>query len=485
MRCPVPTRVLMTSDIAPRVRFTDEELIGIKDRNPVDAVAGQWVALRSRRRDAYVGPCPMCSGDPRSKTAMRFECDADKWVCAVCQDGGDVIKLMQKREGIGFAMAVERLGGVREEVITPAIAKRRGALDYRRDALPAADPIAFPAGYVDEALRVAYVAGWRESMRKDGYANAARERERKRLYDAFWTRGVWFQSTPVERYLAARGLVLPDNARIKYIADMPMFADGRERDPLLVHRGPAMLAALIDAAGTFRGLHITWLDPHGYKGKAAIINPGTGEVLPSKKMRGTKLGTYIDLGGVGNPERMIAGEGIETVGAVYTALVRARRDVSRTAFRASGDLGNLAGRALNTIAHPTLKSAAGRAQRVPGPDPDLNSIAMPMSDSVKTLVLLGDGDSDPFLTRNATERARRRHFREGREVRVRFAPDGKDFDDLIKNHSATAEDQPREEETTMTTNTPPYDDIASLIESSDSDLADAPAPRAWGGPHGE
>ena len=88
--------------------ISDDALNALKERNPVDVVASQWVALRTRRRGKYVGPCPVCSEDPQSRSAMRFECDADKWVCAVCQDGGDVIKLVMKHERAEFAPAASR-----------------------------------------------------------------------------------------------------------------------------------------------------------------------------------------------------------------------------------------------------------------------------------------------------------------------------------------------------------------------------------------
>jgi hypothetical protein len=299
-----------------------------------------------------------------------------------------------------------------------------------------------PAPYnATDALRVAWCAGWSEGRNRDLYADKMRERERKRLYH-FWAgpEGApiarhWIGS-PVEHYLVdVRGVSLPANARLKYHPDMPLFADGRENEPLLVHRGPAMLAAFRDGAGTFRGLHITWLDPRGPKGKASVHHPESGEVLPSKKMRGSKAGCYLDLGGQGEPQRMFAGEGIETVGAVHEALRRGGRDLYGVAFRAAGDLGNLGGKAIDQLSHPTLKTDKGRARRVPGPDPDLTSPAMPVPDSVTELVFLGDGDSEPFLTRNALERATRRNAREGRIIRARFAPAGLDYDDMIQGKS--------------------------------------------------
>ncbi|WP_316173553.1 MULTISPECIES: CHC2 zinc finger domain-containing protein [unclassified Bradyrhizobium] len=410
--------------------ITDDALNALKDRISVDAVASEWVTLR-RKGKGYVGPCPICSDDPHSKTAMRFECTGDKWICAVCPDAGDVIKLMMKREAIGFRDAIERLGGAKEEAPTPKLARMAG-----KRAFNSADGRSMPdvpAPYdADAALRVAWCAGWTDGRKADETNAIYRERERKRLHDAFWLPAKHWLGTPVEAYLRGRSVILPRNAQVRYHPSMPMFADGREDRPTLLHRGPAQLAAFFDAGQVFRGLHITWLDPSGPKGKAAIINPETGELMPAKKMRGTKAGCYIDLGGAVAPRRIIAGEGIETVAAVCTALYRAGRDLSSTAFRAAGDLGNLAGKASVSLPHPTLKDGSGKPRKVPGPEPDMASRAMPVPDGVSELVLLGDGDSEPILTRLALERASHRHAKEGRTIRAAFAPDGTDFNDLIK-----------------------------------------------------
>jgi hypothetical protein len=389
--------------------ISDDQLNALKERNPVDAVAGQWVKLRTRRAGKYVGPCPVCSEDPQSRDAMRFECDADKWVCAVCQDGGDVIKLVMKREGIDFKAALDRLGGVREERPSPGLAHKAGVRAYR-DGEAMGEP---PAPFCDDtALRMAWVGGWTEARRRAEYENFARNRERDRLI-GFWKKAAPWRGSLVETYLEWRGLLVPDNARLRCHPTMPYLADGREQSEL-VHEGPAMLAPI---QGTNGGMHITWLAADG-RGKASVV--------PAKKVRGSKAGGFLDLGGAEGAERLVAGEGIETVLAAYTALVRAKRNsLARTAFRAGIDLGNLAGKALSTIAHPTLTTPNGRPQRVPGPEPDLESPAMPVPDYVTELVLLGDGDSDPFLTRNAMERARARHALPGRVVRVIFPDESK------------------------------------------------------------
>lgn len=417
--------------------MSDDQISALKARNRVSDVAGAWVRLRQRREGAYVGPCPICSREPQSKTASRFECDDESWVCAVCEDGGDVIKLVQKREGVDFVTALERLGGLRAERPTPQIARRRGMKDFAAGVM-IDDPLNVPPAYDgDAALVAAWREGWLLARRRADYAAFARKRERERLY-GFWEAARVHSAgddAMHRRYLRHRGLLAPPNAKLRAHPDMPLFADGRENEPRLLYRGWAMLAAIAGADGRFAGLHITWIDLARPKGKLVLVDPETGEAAAAKKVRGSKAGGYIDLGGApdagGAYRRMFAGEGIETVLTPYTTLVRAGRLRAGDGFRAGIDLGNLAGRAIETVPHPVLKTAAGRAQRVPGCDPDMAAPSMPVPESVHELVLLGDGDSDPVLTRNAIERAARRHAREGRDIRQAFAPADKDFNDLV------------------------------------------------------
>jgi len=412
-------------------RLSPDQLNALKDRHPVADLAAQWVTLRRKRAGEYVGPCPICSDDPHSKTAARFKCDSNKWLCAVCSDGGDVIALVMKRDGVDFAGAIERLGGVRAEAVTPPVAERRG-LQAHRSGAGIGD---CPAEY-DDSLSAAWCRGWRSGEKRAGYAAMARERERQRLLNFCAGARPYHDAPALQAYFRGRGLdAPPPGARLGWHPDMPYFADGRENEPLLIHRGSAMLAPILAPGDRFAGMHITWLDANGPKGKARLIHPETGAELPAKKVRGSKAGGWIDLGGCHPADlniRMIAGEGIETVMAVHTALRRAGRDLSRTLFRSGVDLGNLCGRALETVRHPALKDAAGRARRVPGLEPDLAAPAMPVPSGISELILLGDGDSDPFLTHTAMARAAARHAQPGRRVAVRFAPDGKDFDDMIE-----------------------------------------------------
>jgi hypothetical protein len=371
----------------------------IADLNAHTDLRGLAEQLGARLNKRGVGTCPLCGG---GKTAQRFELKdhESRWVCAVCDDGGDAIKLVMKARGIDFPAAVDWLGGARQ--IDPAEAARRereiAAKRARREA---------------EAARY-------------------REAERRRLYD-MWSRaepGV--ASAALNAYFALRGVGFFADLPLRFAADVPYF-DGEVEDergrkePRLIYRGAAMLAPMVDAARFFRGLHITWLDLSQPKGKARICDPDTGESLPAKKMRGSKAGTFIPLSRGGDPRRLRAGEGIETTLTLRDAL----RDGAT--YQAAGDLGNLAGRATESAPHSTLKMKDGkRALRIPGPQPDFDSPAMPVSDAVDEILWGADGDSDSETTHCAMDRAVARRARPGRVQRVLWPPTGKDWNDLAR-----------------------------------------------------
>jgi len=378
--------------------ISQADLADLKARNPVTEIAARYVRLRPHGK-GMMGPCPMCSLDPQKSDSRRFECDADKWVCAVCTDGGDVISLVERVEHLDFLGAVEWLGGARcfERAGTPQreLARQQGRLGRARQASEFQD-------------------------------RERRQRERRALF-AVWRRALPVRGTPVEDYLHLRKLELPPAARLRGAADMPFYVSGEP-----VHRGWAMLAAIVGPDGRFCGLHITWIDLNDPKGQVRVVDPKTKALLPAKKVRGSKVGGVIEVAPVAMPERLIMGEGIETVASVWVEFKRVGRDLSTTAFWSSVDLGNMAGRAVETVPHPTLRMADDRPQRVAGPEPDLNQPGIAIPDSVRDLVLLGDGDSDRFLTQCFIARAAKRFAREGRTVRVAWAPPGRDFNDVLR-----------------------------------------------------
>jgi hypothetical protein len=374
--------------------ISDSALSDLKARNPCDQVAGKWVKLRPHGKK-LIGACPICGG---GKRAMRFEVDADGWVCAVCADGGDCLKLVMNVENLDFRGAVDWLGGAQEVDSVTAAAREQERAAARQKTEQA--------------------------------NNQFRERERGTIYE-MWKRAADMPIAPVEEYLRLRGLQLPPGCRLRCISDMPYYASG-SIDAAVVHRGPAMLAPIVDASGKFRAVHTTWLDLERPNGKALIKDPETGDELPAKKVRGSKAANRIELVAVKDPTQLIIGEGIETVLSVWLALDHAGRDLTHTAFWSAVDLGNLGGRAAETVPHPTLKTAGGRVQRVPGPEPDLTAPAIIIPDAVTELVLLGDGDSDRFTTHCALNRAAVRYERADRPVTIMWANDGCDFNDELR-----------------------------------------------------
>lgn len=112
----------------------------------------------------------------------------------------------------------------------------------------------------------------------------------------------------------------------------------------------------------------------------------------------------------------------------------------------SVSLGNLCGRALDRVRHPTLTitDSLNRVRRklVPGTQPDPASVALPIPESVTELWLLGDGDSDPFETEVALRRAQARYRVPGRTVRIAWAERGQDFNDMLRGASASPADLP-------------------------------------------
>jgi hypothetical protein len=389
------------------MRLTDTDIDGIRARHDLASVAGRYVALRKAGR-GLVGPCPICSRTSTSRTASRFEVKGERWVCAVCEDGGDVIGLVMKAEGRDFRAALEQLGeGHLFAPRDPAERARAGA-----EAKAAMERRA-AARAADEA---------REA--------AEREDERARLYDIWRNASPITAGGPVWQYLAGRGIDV--GAAVK--------AGLRLRQGRLDWHGPegekraaqaCMLAAFQDAAGRFTGLHITWLAEVGGAWVKASKLPGC-DAWVAKKMRGIKAGSSLRLIAPEAPVQMICGEGIETTLSPFTALARAGRDLARIAFVAAGDLGNMAGRAAGTEQHPTLRHEDGRPVRIPNTVPDMTAPCIPVPESVADLVLLGDGDSERELTMNTLVRAGKRHALPGRRTRVMPAPEGRDWNDVLR-----------------------------------------------------
>ena len=383
-----------------RQRAADADILDV-------ALSGRVGAKLRKKSQEWVGPCPRCGGNDRFSvrpSKQVFNCRGS--------GGGDVIAMVMHACAVEFIAACEIITGEPPPGAGTALTEesRKKAEEIKARALE-------------------------KQRRREHDDNLYRARERKTVFD-IWANAHPLAGSSGADYLALRGLEFPAtpagrSERLKCVESMPYHTD-RET---VVHRGPALIAPIVDGDRKFRGLHFTYLDLAQPKGKLALqdAHSAPGVLHDAKKSRGSKQGNAIALLGPPDPAQLVLGEGIEKLIAVYMALAAAGRPIEQTTFWSAADLGNLAGKANGTVSHPTLKNEkTGRPQKIAGPVPDFDAPAIVIPDSVTDLVLLGDSTSDPFTTRLALARAAARYARPGRTVRVAWAPADVDFDDLLR-----------------------------------------------------
>ena len=343
------------------------------------------------------GPCPACGGRDRFNVNTRKAV----WFCRGCApSGGDVVDLVMHLDQCDFVRACETLTGT-------------------------ASPNGGGHGLSVEELARLEIERANKRAAADDASARFREQEREKCW-RWWQAAIPPQGTPVEAYLALRRLTIPRGAHLKYRPDAELWADGK-RGSAIVHTGPAMVAAILNPAGIFTGLHTTWIDLREPDGKARVPDD-QGEFIAAKKVRGSQQRGRIELVRHASPRRMVIGEGIETTLSMRDDLIEAGREIDDTAFWAGINLGNIGGPHEALVPHPTQRDRAGRARKVPGPVPAGEGIPIP--ESVDEIVILGDGDSDPFLTATTLTRASHRWARPGRVIRGARAPAGADFNNL-------------------------------------------------------
>lgn len=388
-----------------------------------EAIAGRTSALKWKSTE-LVGPCPLCGGEDGFAINPRKRV----FICRRGDAGGDAIALVQHLEGCEFRVACEILTGRpppdREQGETAeARASRMAAQDARRAEQAKA-----------EALR-------------EVETNEFRDRELARCRE-LWRSSVPLAGSPAEAYLRdLRCLIVPDDVWLRCALKHPYWEHVANNKGgkvwKVVHEGPALLAPVIGPGGRFAGLHATWIDLARPSGKVELFHPDTGELLPAKKVRGSAKGGHIPLVRHPAPTILFLGEGIETVLSVWRALVAAGDPrVAEAAFWSGYSLGNIGGRAIASVAHPSEVTVdtlgRRRARRVPGPVPDLSAPSIPVPATLRQAWELGDSDSDRTLTENALARgaARIRHQVPGCTVRVAWAPAGEDFNDVLRRAAA-------------------------------------------------
>lgn len=334
------------------------------------------------------GPCPQCGGDDRFSINLR----KGVFQCRNCDDGrGDVIQMVRWLRGMTLPQALDWLCGPLDAITPEERAVRRRQAEASRQKS--------------------------ERIEKESRDRAIRQAEK------IWKACAPAEGTAVRDYLTLRGFgadVLPTlpkclkfHPALAYMDPSSRDGDGRE-----LHRGPAMVAAIQQPGGRARAVHRTWLDLSDPKGKAVILHPDTGRVMPAKKAWGSKKGGAIRLHTPeGAWDTLVSAEGIETT---LTALVSGR--YPGAAFWSLVDLGNF----------------VGRRQPIPGKRhsdlPDMaDSDAFLPPPWVRRWVLVEDGDSEPVSTRAKLVAGARRAMARipGLRAVIIPCPAGKDLNDLL------------------------------------------------------
>ena len=87
-------------------RIRDEDIVEVRERNRIDEVVGEYVALRRAGADSLKGLCPF--HDEKSPS-FNVRPGHGTFHCFGCGEGGSVVDFMMKIEHLGFVEAVERL----------------------------------------------------------------------------------------------------------------------------------------------------------------------------------------------------------------------------------------------------------------------------------------------------------------------------------------------------------------------------------------
>lgn len=200
-------------------RLTPEELDALKRAHPIEQVAAAYDLSLTRVGAHLVGPCPL---HQETRPSFTVYPQSGTFYCFGCRQGGDVIELVRRLEGVGFVAAVERLAG-------PQLAR---LIPHRSPRQPVASAAAPSEGrgsngaHEDDRIRRLLAA------RASPAGQAA-------LDLATWVyHQTLLQSAPAQAYLAGRGIGYPvaRGCRVGYCT-------GDRLVPALRHQGIPLEAA--------------------------------------------------------------------------------------------------------------------------------------------------------------------------------------------------------------------------------------------------
>lgn len=207
------------------------------------------------------------------------------------------------------------------------------------------------------------------------------QRKNRKMREAavmIWKQATLPRHTIVETYLAERGLTGPLPRDIRFHANLMHTPTGRTY--------PGMVALVRDSTGKGTGIQRTFLRQDG-RGKAEIDHPRMmlGDCRTGAVRLGDKASHIKDPGHTS----IAVGEGIETC---------------------------LSGEKIFGV--PAWAALSAK---------NLKALALPPR--VRSVLVLGDGDRDGI---DAAKSVTQRFREEGRSVHPEYAPDGMDFNDVLK-----------------------------------------------------
>ncbi|MDY0882289.1 CHC2 zinc finger domain-containing protein [Dongia soli] len=366
----------------------------IKVKLSIDAVIGNVIALR-RSGAELIGLCPF----HQEKTPSFFVHPGKQlYLCRGCGAGGDVVTFYREYHGVDFKeaiLALAQLAGIPVPEEAMLQAKPKQSLAPK------------PAARAGAATTV-----------------GQEERQRRQLQDRIsliWRESLPANGTPVETYLRGRGVDL------EAIDGVPITL---RFHPELAHIHketgqrswwPAMVAAVQSPTGKLVAVHRTYLATPDAAGR--VRKAPKDRVPKSKLMLGPCVTGGTRLAPAG--ERLGISEGIENGLVVMSALARAGNPLP---VWAALTLGNIGGG--GEPGYPSRRHPIDPEKRVQTEHPDMSRPGIVLPPKVRQVVILGDGDSDPYCTRAIVNRGVRRWQAESREVEIIWANPAMDFCDM-------------------------------------------------------
>jgi CHC2 zinc finger len=367
------------------------------------SLANQYGAkLKKTGTVEWAGPCPSCGGND------RFSINVKKQVfnCRGCGGKGNVISFVEMITGGSFIEACERITG------TPRPDRTRDETLEERNAR-----------LKKNAARLAEIQKREEEERA---AEAAKAKHDEEAIDAILERAAPICDAPYGwAYLKGRGLNphkrLVRDIRFVEALDYYGAKDNGTRSIVRIATLPAIVAVIRDFSGAIIGISQTYLDPQ----EPRKWRPEGSPTNSPKKIRGDKKGGMIHLGRIG--ETLALAEGWENALAFHQ-LGYGPEDMT---LAAAVDLGNLSGGATGTVNHPALVDGDDRPLRIKNGVPDKHNPGIILPEGIKSIIIVGDLDSETYSTAAHLRTAVNRFMAMGITVDLAWPDANRDWNDVL------------------------------------------------------